>query len=103
MHYRNITVSELAKLMSETDAHVFDARSPDHYAQAHISGARLLSDEVLKSLIIARQKAQPIVIYCYHGVSSVGLCQLVSGLGFSQVYNLEGGWEAWQQQIIQAA
>lgn len=35
------------------------------------------------------------MVYCYHGNSSRDLCQLLNGLGFTQVYNLEGGWQAW--------
>lgn len=103
MHYRNIAIPELIDLMTEKEIHLFDARSDDHFDQAHMPGARLLTDAALKSLIVNRKNANPIVVYCYHGVSSIGLCQLISGLGFSQVYNLEGGWEAWQKHTAQAA
>jgi len=40
-------------------------------------------------------------VYCYHGNSSRDLCTLLVGMGLRQVYNLVGGWaawESWQQQ-----
>ena len=42
-----------------------------------------------------RRRNPPVVVYCYHANSSRDLCTLLSGFGFSQVFNLEGGWRAW--------
>lgn len=36
------------------------------------------------------------MVYCAHGNSSRDICHLLSSMGFKEVYNLEGGWLAWQ-------
>lgn len=36
-------------------------------------------------------KANPVVVYCHHGVRSVSGCLILEQLGFKNVYNLSGG------------
>jgi ankyrin repeat protein len=38
-----------------------------------------------------------VLVYCYHGNSSRDICQFIAGFGFKRVYNLVGGWQAWEQ------
>jgi len=39
----------------------------------------------------------PMVVCCYHGISSQGVAQFLVERGFDQVYSLEGGFEGYQQ------
>ena len=40
-------------------------------------------------------KDRPLVVYCYHGHSSQMAARFLVDQGFTEVYNLEGGYEAW--------
>ena len=40
---------------------------------------------------------QPILVMCYHGISSQGAAQYLVNQGFEQVYSVDGGFEAWQR------
>ncbi len=69
------------------------------YMTGHHPKALHLTDSNLRSLIKHTSKQVPILIYCYHGHSSQDMAQLFGDFGFSEVYSLDGGWEAWFQMI----
>lgn len=41
----------------------------------------------------------PIVVYCHHGMRSLYSAMYLAKTGFEEVYNLQGGIDAWSQQI----
>ncbi len=41
----------------------------------------------------------PIVIYCHHGMRSLQAALFLEHAGFTELYNLEGGIDAWSLQI----
>ena len=95
MAYESLLAHELPALLARPDITVLDMRDPASYARGHIEGAEPASEEKIGELMRRRRQDPPVVVYCYHGNSSRDLCGLLSGLGFSQVFNLEGGWQAW--------
>lgn len=46
-------------------------------------------------------KDETFVIYCHHGRRSLAAVLLMREAGFTQVYNLEGGVDAWSNEIDQ--
>jgi thiosulfate sulfurtransferase len=96
MSYLDLFPQQLAELQLIDDLTIFDSRDNTSFTQGHIPGARMIDDNEIKKLILQKKRASPVVIYCAHGNSSRDLCQLMSGMGFKEVYNLEGGWLAWQ-------
>jgi rhodanese-related sulfurtransferase len=96
MSYLDMSPQQLAGLEPNKDIIIFDSRDSTSFNQGHIPGARMIDDNEIKKLIIQKRRASPLVIYCAHGNSSRDLCQLMNGMGFKAVYNLEGGWLAWQ-------
>jgi rhodanese-related sulfurtransferase len=96
MSYSDLLPQQLAELQKNNNLTIFDTRDHSSFNQGHIPGARMIDDNEIKKLIIQKKRACPVVIYCSHGNSSRDLCQLMSGMGFKEVYNLDGGWLAWQ-------
>lgn len=97
MNYRDITPAEIAALRSEPDLLIFDTRDPDSYARGHLADAQPVSDAALKQLFKTRARERPVLVYCYRGNSSRDLCKFIAGFGYERVYNLTGGWQAWEQ------
>ena len=97
MSYQSLLASDAAALCERGDMHVLDCRDPRSYEQGHLPGAQLVSDMVIKRLARA-DKDQPVLVYCYHGISSRDLATFLVNMGFSEVFNLEGGWQAWADQ-----
>ena len=101
MAYQSLTVQQLSSILQRDDAVLVDIRDERSFHHAHIPGAHLATDQTVMRLIGKRQTDRPIVVYCYRGNSSVDFCLLLSGFGFTRLYNLEGGWHAWQSAHTQ--
>jgi rhodanese-related sulfurtransferase len=95
MSYAPLLAEQVPQFLEKPGVAVVDMRDARSYEQDHLPGARLASDAAIMRLIKEKQPDRPLLVYCYHGNSSRDLCKLLSGFGFTQVYNLEGGWQSW--------
>ena len=96
-----IDVERLAMRLAESDPslQLIDVRERNEAAIAQISSFALYplsefeqwSGEILTEL---EPEAETIVM-CHHGMRSAQLCQWLSMRGFSNVYNLRGGIDAY--------
>jgi len=94
MSYQSLLAGEVADLCAQAETRILDCRDPRSYEQGHLPGAQLVSDAVIKKLA-RTDKEQPVLVYCYHGISSRDLATFLVNFGFTSVFNLEGGWQAW--------
>jgi rhodanese-related sulfurtransferase len=94
--FQRIDVQRAEALLSHGDPLVLDARDAGSFAKSHINGAQPISSANLGAAISATAKARPILIYCYHGNASREVAQTFSDFGFTEVYSLDGGYEAWR-------
>lgn len=95
----NLTPTEAVLLMNRSNAMVVDVREATEYAQGHIADAKHIPlaqlGERLKEL--TRYKDKPVLLHCQGGVRSAKACDLLAKNGFTKLYNLQGGINAWQQ------
>ncbi|MDC0743786.1 rhodanese-like domain-containing protein [Polyangium sp. rjm3] len=75
-----------------------DVRTDKERAIARIEQAKLLDQAELERLE-ALPKDTPIVFHCHHGGRSRSAAEAFVGRGFSKVYNLEGGIDAWSVAV----
>lgn len=75
-----------------------DVRDPASFAAAHIPGAVHVGDHNIETLVEQTAHDRPIVIYCYHGLSSLGGAAFLIEHGFTDVCSLRGGFEGWRGQ-----
>jgi len=78
--------------------HLFDVRTQEEWAIAHVDGATLLDAEASKQLQELPKDAM-IVLMCHHGVRSMSAASQLVGAGYRNVFNLEGGIDAWSSQV----
>lgn len=76
-----------------------DVREPFEYEIARIDGARLIPLGEISERLDEVSSEQPIVVHCHSGTRSAQAVGLLQQHGFTKVYNLEGGIEAWSDQI----
>jgi thiosulfate sulfurtransferase len=87
-----------AKIRFDQKACLFvDIRDPGSYREAHIPGALHLHDGNLLEFLGSVDKETPVIIYCYHGNSSLGATAFLLENGFKDVASMSGGFEAWRQ------
>lgn len=95
-----ITVAELKKWKDEgKDFQLIDVREPFEYEMSNIEGENIpLSGVVLEASKISKDK--PVVMQCRSGKRSAQACMLLEqNLGYTNLYNLEGGILAWAGEI----
>jgi sulfur-carrier protein adenylyltransferase/sulfurtransferase len=78
---------------------LIDVREPFEYEIARIDGARLIPLGEITEHLDELERDQPIVVHCHSGQRSAQAVQLLQQSGFANVYNLEGGIDAWSDQI----
>lgn len=91
-----ISAQKAQQMMREQGASVVDIRDPQSFHQSHIEGAVLLQNSNLQEFIEQSDLDKPLIVYCYHGHSSMSAASLLSEKGFEEVYSLDGGFENWR-------
>ena len=78
---------------------IIDVRDPDEYREGHIEPATNISRGFLEFRIgsAAADPASTIVLYCQSGLRSVLAAKALKDLGYSNVINLQGGYQKWAQ------
>ena len=95
-----ISVNELKRKMDAREAfELVDVREPFEYEIARIDGAQLIPLGEIANRADELQRGQQIVVHCHSGTRSAQAVRLLQQRGFSNVYNLEGGIDAWSEQI----
>jgi sulfur-carrier protein adenylyltransferase/sulfurtransferase len=98
-----IPVISAHELKRKLDAHeafeLIDVREPFEYEIARIDGAKLIPLAEIGERTEELQREQPIVVHCHSGTRSAQAVRLLQQRGFRNVYNLEGGIDAWSDQI----
>ncbi|MDE1463223.1 thiosulfate sulfurtransferase GlpE [Spartinivicinus poritis] len=74
-----------------------DIRDLNSYQQAHIPNATHLDNQGIHDFLANAELEDTIIIYCYHGHSSLAAAHFFADQGFSNVYSMDGGFTAWQQ------
>ncbi len=73
-----------------------DIRDPASFREAKIPGAVQLDETTVGPFLEAADPARPVVVYCYHGISSLGAAAWLREKGLAEVYSLSGGFEGWR-------
>ena len=84
-------------LASNADAQIVDVREPAEWAETGVpEGAALIPLGDLESQAASELAAdQPVYVICRSGNRSQTGSDILVGLGFTQVYNVDGGITAW--------
>jgi molybdopterin/thiamine biosynthesis adenylyltransferase/rhodanese-related sulfurtransferase len=78
---------------------LIDVREPFEYEIARIDGAKLIPLGEITERLDELSGKQPIVVHCHSGKRSEQAARLLQQRGFANVYNLEGGIDAWSDQV----
>ncbi|MBS1523666.1 MAG: rhodanese-like domain-containing protein [Bacteroidetes bacterium] len=97
---KEINVEELKKMMDKgEDFQLIDVREDFEYEMSNLGGLLIpLGGILIEAERIAKDK--PVIVQCRSGKrSAAAIAQLEQNFGFTNLYNLQGGILAWQQEI----
>ncbi|MDX2091795.1 MAG: Grx4 family monothiol glutaredoxin [Kofleriaceae bacterium] len=96
---RQIDAKALKALLDSGKVKAFyDVRTEKERAVASIAGAKLLDDKTMAEAE-ALPKDTPIAFHCHHGTRSRAAAEHFLKQGFTTVYNLAGGIDAWSREV----
>ncbi len=95
---KQIAAPELAQRLKRGEIALFDVRPESERALASIAGARPL-DADGQEYLFGLDRNAPIALHCHHGVRSQNAAQQLIAQGFRNVYNLQGGIDAWSELV----
>jgi thiosulfate sulfurtransferase len=93
--FKELDPHKAQEMVEEGSVNVIDIRDPGSYSAGHIPSAVSLNDINVKEYIESADKEKPLIVYCYHGITSRGAAEYLSQNGFKEVYSMTGGFEAW--------
>ena len=100
---RELSVTEFAARLQDAKAkgqplHAYDVRTPSERDIAHIEGTVLLDADTAEA-ITALPRDTPLYFQCHHGSRSLAAGRHFIEQGFTEVYNVTGGIDAWSQRV----
>lgn len=97
--HKNIGVAEFEKLRAAKTNVVLDVRTRKEYDAGHIPGAVLIdwNGADFEKKVAALDKDKTYLVHCAVGGRSAKAAAKLSSLNFKSVYNLEGGYRAWEK------
>jgi rhodanese-related sulfurtransferase len=96
--YRDVTADELKVMMDKKDFFLVDVHVPNEGKLPQLD-ARIPYDEIADNLDkLPAEKSARIVLTCMSDSMSNIASQTLSDLGYTNVYNLKGGFNAWRSK-----
>lgn len=96
--FQHLSAQRALPLLEQPNTQLVDIRDPASFAQGHIEGARRLDNSNVANFLAEADRSAPLIVCCYHGVSSQNAAQFFTEQGFAEVYSLDGGFEGWKIQ-----
>ena len=103
--YTVIKPSEAKSMIDAGNVTVVDVRTQSEYEDAHIEGAVLVPlDTIGDSDITALpDKDATLIVYCRTGVRSAQASAALVKLGYTHVYDMDGGITSWTYGTVSGA
>ena len=96
--FKNVDVAEFEKLRADKKNVVLDVRTQKEFEAGHIPGAVNIDVNApdFPERVTKLEKNKTYLVHCGAGVRSARACDKMSQLAFPKLYNLEGGFKAWE-------
>ncbi len=93
-----MTTSQARDSVLQGDWAVLDARAYKEFAVSRIPGAVWSDYDAFPKCELPADKSAPILVYCTVGYRSERIGEKLKKMGYSKVYNLDGGIIGWGNQ-----
>lgn len=95
------SVAQLQKAISKSDHKpvLLDVRTQSEYNDGHIQDAiNIPHDQILKEpQLVSAYKDSQMVVFCRSGVRAGKVIEMLEGLGFKEIIDIDGDMLAWNE------
>lgn len=92
--FQHISIQDAAEKLDTFS--VVDIRDPQSFANGHMPDALNLNNDNFAAFLDNTPKNTPVLVVCYHGVSSQQAANVIANQGYDNVFSMDGGFEAWK-------
>lgn len=96
--FRRISIDQARAEIDAVKPVILDVRDARAFGRARIDGAVNLNNDSVEALLADTPRSQALLVYCYHGNSSLNAARFLVEQGFENVMSIEGGFEAWRKR-----
>jgi len=95
-----VTQLQATQYINQGKTLLLDVRNAEEFAAGHLPNAKHipLPDLANRLKEIEKSKNQVVITVCASGVRSASAASVLAKAGFTQVFSLEGGTNAWREQ-----
>ncbi|MGE0874664.1 MAG: rhodanese-like domain-containing protein [Burkholderiales bacterium] len=102
---KNTTPAELAARLADPGGAppvLLDVREPWEFQTCRIGNSLLVPMREIPARLGELDPAAETVVICHHGTRSMQVAMFLERQGFTNVYNLAGGVDAWARSVDRA-
>ena len=99
---RNLSVIELSAWLADASRRaptLLDVREGWEVETAALAGITHIPMREIAARSAELDAAAPLVCICHHGARSAQVAAFLETRGFAEVYNLQGGVDAWAREV----
>lgn len=96
---KQYTPKELKEKMDSDEVVLIDVRERREWNYCKIASAELIPVRQIQNAEIHTDNGKDIVLYCHTGQRSYFAVQVLQKRGYENVYNLQGGIDAYSRQV----
>ena len=93
----NVDVATVNALQGRDDVVILDVREQSEYDAGHIPGVTLIPLKDVPNRLNEIPKDKPVIVTCRSGNRSGQATDFLRQQGYTNVHNMTGGINAWQQ------
>ena len=98
MKFQRISVKKANELIkNDPTLTIADIRDEESFNCGNIKDSVHINNSSIKSFLQSTSKDSPLLIYCYHGNSSLQAAEYFVSEGFTNVYSMDGGFAEYKQ------
>jgi rhodanese-related sulfurtransferase len=95
-HWTNVSPDRLAEMLTHKDFTLVNVKTP-YIGEIDGTDLYIPYDQIsARASQLPADKSAKILVYCRSGVESAQAAQTLLNLGYTNVWNLDGGMNAWQ-------
>ncbi len=92
---KEVSATQIPEILrKDPHARLIDTREESEFAAGHVKGAEWIGKGVIERDIEAKHpdKNEPLYLYCGGGFRSALAADNLQTMGYTQIYNVDGGW-----------
>jgi rhodanese-related sulfurtransferase len=93
-----LSTTEFKNAIQKNPVQLIDVRTPNEFAGGSIKGAQnmnIFDGSGFQKAAAKLNKDNPVYLFCQSGNRSKSASKLLLQMGFSQIYDLKGGYSNW--------